>query len=241
MFWILLSLLFANLSCDEVINTKYLKYNLNITEIDCNSNDTVISFKNAFISNEKGLFEYHFMFNTKSVLIGDSMSSKTREDSISISFIPQDVPIYYKFDFKGNLLKKDSVKNKTKDFFKIDQSNNQMDPLYAVINNLSEKDLIDTIFNNLKLKCYKHPQIFKDSSGDMALQLFFSNDTLFKTPFNVNNRYPKPFNKYNLVGFVFTAVGANRKMVAVMSDITEATKEEISLCDKILKNISTIK
>ena len=237
MYSILFFLLFSSSSCDEVINTQYRKYSLNISEIDCNSNETVMSFKNVLISNENGLFEYDFILKTRSAVSENSNSSKTIYDSVSLSFIPQDLPFYYQFDFKGNLLKKDSVKYKSNDFIKIDQSNKEKDPLYAVISNLSEKDLVDTFFNNLSFKYYRHPQIIKDSIGDMTLQLFFSKDTLLKTPFNVNNRYPKPFNKYNLVGIVFTIVAAKRKMVMMISDIREATNQEISLCDKILKNI----
>ncbi len=233
--------LFASFSCDKVINTQFEKYSLNISEIDYNTNETVVSYKNTFISHKKGLFEYDFGFKTKSTISENFKSGKTSYDSVSLSFIPQDVPLYYQFNFEGKLLKKDSVKKKSNDFIKIDASNKTKDPLYDVIKNLSEKDLTDTFFNNLKLKSYKYPQIIKDSIGDMTLQLFFSIDTLLKTPFNVNNRYHKPFNKYNLVGLFFTIAHAKRKMIMMISDIREATKAEISLCNNILKKIPNSK
>ncbi len=241
MYLILFLLIFVCSTCDKVNSSLFKKYNLNISEIDYTSNDTVISFKNVFISNQNGLFEYDFGMKTKSEIYYNSKSSKTSYDSVSLSFIPQDVPLYYQFDFEGNLMKKDSIKNKSNDFIKIDPGNNEKDPLYEVISNLSEMDLIDTFFNNLKLKSYKYPLNIKESNGVMTLQLFFSTDTLLKTPFNINNRYLKPFKKYNLVGIIFTTVGSNRKMIMMISDIRKASKTEIILCDNILNKIPSVK
>ena len=240
-YLILFSLIFANPSCDVNGKIYYKKYNLIISEIDDINKETIMSFKNVFISSREGLFEYDFRLKTKIIPSEDYKLSRSSEDSFALSFIPQDKPFYYQFDFKGNLLKKDSIKYKSNDFFKIDNSNKKNDPLYTIINNLSEKNLIDTVYNGVNLLTYKHPQVIKDAVGEMTFQLFFTRDTLLKTPFNVNDRYLKPFNKYNLTGMIFTYLSQNRKMIIMISDIREIDKEEISLCNRIIKNISMTK
>ncbi|MGC4103213.1 hypothetical protein [Ferruginibacter sp.] len=233
--------LFANFSCEKNISKGNSKYNLIVTEIDCTTNETITSFKNVFISYQKGLFEYDFKSSLKTIITTDSRQTESKEDSVTISFIPLAKPIYYKFDFLGNLLKKDSVKNKTSDFIKIDSSNNQADPLFIILNNLSEKYLIDTIVNDLHFKTYKHPHVIKDVAGDIILQLFFIEDRSLITPFSVNNRYPLVSGKYGLAGFIYTLPKENRKLIVLMSDSREITAAEKILCENIYKSISKMK
>jgi hypothetical protein len=209
--------LFSYFSCEKKTAKDICKYNLIIKEIDGNTNAGIISFKNVFISNKVGLFEYDFKLLSETEITANSKQSFFKEDSVSLSYIPAGKPVFYTFDFDGNLLKKDSVKRKLNDIVKIDSSNNKTDPLYSIINSISENDFFDTTINKINFKSYKYPNIIKDIAGDMRIQLFFITDTSLKTPFNVNNRYPFVFNKYTLI-----------------SDIRELTDAEKKLCNKII-------
>lgn len=230
-------MLFSYFSCEKKSQKSFYKYNLTIKEIDGNSNEGIISFKNVFISTGVGLFEYDFKLLSKTNVTENSKQTDFKEDSVTLSYIPVAKPVYYTFDFNGNLLTKDSIKKKANDIVKIDSSNNKADPLYSIIKSISEKELFDTTINKIKFRSYKYPTLIKDVVGDMSLQLFFIADTSLKTPFNINHRYPFVLNKYNLSGFIYTLVKENRKFITLISDIRELTEAETILCNKISNTV----
>jgi len=229
---------YLHLSCTST-KMHYYQYSINIQEIDGKAKKIVSTIKNLYISCPEGLFEYDYKLKTL-VTIGSNgqMTQKESDDSLSISFIPQNKVIYYQFDLKGNFIFSDSIKKKATDFIKISPENKENDPVYNSLIKIREADLSDTSFDGINYKIYTVPYNFKDGlDEDPAVQLFFIKKNNLKTPFNIAGRYPMLFGNYCFAGVSYHILSADRKLVSIISDIKPVTNEQLKLCKLIQKKM----